>query len=59
MKDGTPFEVASLEQRPDLADRFGLMSEGAWPKFLLHADTMYWGSLFGEFAGFQIAFASP
>jgi GNAT superfamily N-acetyltransferase len=59
MKDGTPFEVASLEQRPDLADRIGLMSEGAWPKFLLHADTMYWGSLFDEFAGFQIAFAGP
>jgi hypothetical protein len=56
MKDGTPFEAASLEQRPDLADRFGLMSEEAWPKFLLHADTLHWGSLFDEFAGFQIAF---
>jgi hypothetical protein len=28
MKDGTSFEAASLEQRPDLADRFGLMSAG-------------------------------
>ncbi len=53
------FEVTSLEQRPDLADSFGRMSENAWPPFLLHADTLYWGSLFDEFAEFQIAFLDP
>jgi len=41
MKDGASFETASLKQRPDLADRLGLMSEGAWPKFLLLADTLH------------------
>ena len=54
-----PFEVTSLEQRPDLAARFGLMSEGAWPPFLLHADTLYWDSLFDEFTAFQIALLDP
>src|SRR3712207_394432 len=59
MKDGRSFEMARLQQRPDLADRFGMMGEGAWPRFLLHADTLYWGSLFDEFAGFQFAFVDP
>ena len=59
VEDRASFEVTSLERRPDLAERFEQMSAGAWPPFLLHADTLYWGSLFDEFAGFQIAFLDP
>ncbi|MGI8909973.1 MAG: GNAT family N-acetyltransferase [Rubrobacteraceae bacterium] len=59
MEDGIPFEIANLKRRPDLAEEFGRMSQGAWPPFLLHADTLYWDSLFDEFAGFQFAFLDP
>lgn len=59
MKNRASFEVTSLGRRPDLADEFGRMSEDAWQPFLLHADTLYWGSLFEEFTGFQIAFLDP
>ena len=59
MEDGMPFEITTLARRPDLADRFESMSQGAWPPFLLHADTLYWDSLFDEFAAFQIAFLGP
>jgi len=59
MENRIPFEVTTLKRRPDLADEFERMSHSAWPPFLLHADTLYWGSLFDEFAGFQIAFLDP
>jgi hypothetical protein len=55
----TSFEITSLRQRPDLADRFESLSAGAWPPFLLHADTLYWSSLFDELAAFQIALLDP
>lgn len=59
MENRIPFEVTTLKRRPDLADEFERMSHSAWPPFLLHADTLYWGSLFDEFTAFQIAFLDP
>lgn len=52
-------ELTSLEQRPELEDRVVALSSEAWPTFLLHADTLHWGSLFDEFAGYQILLCDP
>src|SRR5919199_2882583 len=54
-----PFEVVTLEQRPDLEEQVDRLAREAWPPFMLHAGTPYWGSLFDTFAGFQILLCDP
>ena len=53
------FEVATLKQRPQLAEQVDRLAAEVWPTFMLHADTPYWDSLFDVFAGFQILFCEP
>ncbi len=53
------FEVVPLERRPELAGQVDRLTEQAWPPFMLHADTLYWGSLFDIFAGFQVLLCDP
>ena len=50
------FEATTLKRRPELAEQVDQLAGEAWPTFMLHADTPYWGSLFDTFAGFQILF---
>ena len=54
-----PFQTATLERRPELAEQVDRLAGEAWPTYMLHADTPYWDSLFGTFAGFQILFCDP
>ena len=54
-----PFEVVTLEQRPDLEQQVDRLAREAWPPFMLNAGTLHWGSLFDTFAGFQILLCDP
>jgi hypothetical protein len=49
-------ERFTLTERPDLAEQVHRLSGESWPTFLLHADLPHWGSLFDEFAEYQILF---
>ena len=53
------FETTTLAQRPDLEDQLHRLNGVSWPTFLLHGDITHWGSLFGEFAEYQILFCEP
>jgi GNAT superfamily N-acetyltransferase len=53
------FETSTLRQRPDLEDQVHRLNGESWPTFLLHGDLPHWGSLFDEFAEYQILFCEP
>ena len=53
------FETTTLEQRPDLEEQVHRLGGESWPTFLLHGDITHWGSLFDEFAEYQILFCEP
>ncbi|MCA1715851.1 MAG: GNAT family N-acetyltransferase [Actinobacteria bacterium] len=54
------FEVATLKQRPELADQVGRLAEEGWPAFLLHGSGIaHWNRLFDDFAEYQILFCDP
>ena len=54
-----PFEVTSLDRRPDLEERVHRLAGEGWPPFLLHGDVTHWDKLFDDFAGYQILFRDP
>ena len=53
------YEIATLSQKPHLADQIDRLSDEAWAKFLPHAKTRHWRSLFSIFADFQVLFCAP
>ncbi len=53
------FETVTIERRPELAEQVDRLAGEAWPTFMLHADTLYWSSLFDTFAGFQVLHCDP
>ena len=53
------YEIISLRQKPDLAEQVNRLSEEAWPKFLRHANTHHWSSLFDTFADYQLILYEP
>ncbi len=53
------FEAYTLRQRPDLEEQVHRLNGESWPTFLLHGDVTHWGSLFDEFADYQILFCEP
>ena len=53
------YEIARLSQKPYLAEQIDRLSDEAWAKFLPHAKTRHWGSLFSIFADFQVLFCAP
>ena len=53
------FEIKTLAQRLDLREQVQRLGVESWPTFLLHGDITYWGSLFDEFAEYQILFCEP
>ncbi len=53
------FEVVTLKQRPDLEEQIDRLTREAWPPFILHGNTKHWGSLFDNFAEYQILFCEP
>jgi len=50
------FYVTTLDQKPHLEKQIDLISEQAWPEFLLHGDSKNWHNLFDIFAKYQILF---
>jgi GNAT superfamily N-acetyltransferase len=53
------FTVVTLSQRPELGKHIDRISRVAWPEFMLHADTCYWGSLYTAFDDFQVLLSDP
>jgi hypothetical protein len=53
------YEIITLKQRPALAEPVDRLSEEAWPKFLRHANTHHWSSLFDTFADYQLILYEP
>jgi hypothetical protein len=53
------FETVTFQRRPELAEQAHRLNEEGWPTFLLHGDITHWGSLFDEFAEYQILFCEP
>lgn len=48
------YKIVTLSQKPSLAEQIDRLSDKSWVKFLPHAKTHHWGSLFGIFADFQV-----
>jgi hypothetical protein len=50
------YSLATLEEKPALAEQVRLLSREAWPEFLQHDAVcgQHWGSLFSTFARFQL-----
>jgi hypothetical protein len=53
------FELVTLKQRPYLKKQAERVNGEGWPTFLLHGDITHCGSLFDEFAEYQILFCEP
>ena len=53
------FTVVNLSQRPELGEHIDRISREAWPEFMLHAHTRYWGSLYTAFDAFQVLLSDP
>ena len=54
-----PYQILTFDQVPDFESQIDRLSQEAWPEFLLQGNIRYWGSLFREFAGFQILLCDP
>ncbi len=52
-------ESFTLEERPELEEQVGRLSQEGWPTFLLHTDVTHWDTLFDDFADLQILFCEP
>ena len=52
-------EAHFLVHRPELESQVDRLSQQAWPTFLLHGNAGHWGSLFQEFAPYQILLCEP
>jgi GNAT superfamily N-acetyltransferase len=51
-----PFEVHTVEQRPDLEEPSHRLGASVWPEVMLHDEVVnrFWGRLYDDFAGFQV-----
>jgi hypothetical protein len=50
------YEIVTLKQGPILQSQW---TAWAWPKFLRHANTHHWSSLFDTFADYQLILYEP
>lgn len=48
------YNIVTLQEKPELAEQILLLNRAAWPKFLLHANTLHWNSLYTTFTEFQL-----
>ncbi len=52
------YDVTTIDQSPDHAEKLEILSQQTWPEFLFHADDDQWEELSNRFASYQLLFIS-